>query len=247
MAASFTFFASYYEALQYLSDEYCGQMFKAICEYALKGNEPILSDPILKGYWTLIRPTLDRSIMRSEAGRRGGKSGAGISRNNGNSNASKSIASTEQPVNETIEDKEKERIVGEGLGEDKEKESKRKKSSGRFLPPTIEEVHAYCSERGNGIDARHFVDFYTARGWKYGNTQIKDWRACVRTWEQRNGFNPKCKQQAQVKLGAGEYIDNEGNRRYSDNLPPVPMSAPQRPSKDYVWSKETNSWIPAGL
>lgn len=56
----------------------------------------------------------------------------------------------------------------------------------RFVPPTLEEVLKYCEERGNGIDAERFVDFYTANGWKQGaGKPIKDWRAAVRTWERR--------------------------------------------------------------
>lgn len=61
------FFASYYEALQYLSDEQLGVMMRVICEFAINGNEPDLSDPILKGYWVLIRPTLELSVIRSAA------------------------------------------------------------------------------------------------------------------------------------------------------------------------------------
>lgn len=53
----------------------------------------------------------------------------------------------------------------------------------RFKPPTVEEVAAYCLERGNHVDAQRFVDYYTANGWMRGKTKIKDWRACVRTWE----------------------------------------------------------------
>lgn len=61
----------------------------------------------------------------------------------------------------------------------------------RFTPPTIEEVRAYCQERGSGIDADSFVDYYQARGWKLGKGQImKDWRAAVRTWERREKKNP---------------------------------------------------------
>lgn len=57
----------------------------------------------------------------------------------------------------------------------------------RFTPPTVEEVKAYCRERNNNIDPEYFVDFYTARGWVLSNgKQIKDWRACVRTWEKRD-------------------------------------------------------------
>lgn len=56
---------------------------------------------------------------------------------------------------------------------------------GRFTPPKVSEVAAYCRERGNGIDAQSFVDFYTANGWVQGKGRkpVRDWMACVRTWE----------------------------------------------------------------
>lgn len=53
----------------------------------------------------------------------------------------------------------------------------------KFIPPGIEEVAAYCSERGNGIDPQAFVDFYAARDWRSGKSKIMDWKACIRTWE----------------------------------------------------------------
>lgn len=56
---------------------------------------------------------------------------------------------------------------------------------GRFTPPTVSEVKAYCVERKNSIDPQVFVDFYEANGWMRGKSKIKDWKACVRTWEQR--------------------------------------------------------------
>lgn len=54
-----------------------------------------------------------------------------------------------------------------------------------FEPPTVEEVKAYCEERGNGIKADSFVDYYEARGWKLSNgCSVKDWKALVRRWEE---------------------------------------------------------------
>ena len=54
----------------------------------------------------------------------------------------------------------------------------------RFKEPTLEEVSDYCrKERNNTIDAQNFIDFYTSKGWKVGNTKMKDWQASVRTWE----------------------------------------------------------------
>lgn len=53
-----------------------------------------------------------------------------------------------------------------------------------FIPPTVDEVRAYCQERGNTINAEQFVDYYEARGWELKPGQkMKDWRASVRTWE----------------------------------------------------------------
>ena len=64
------------------------------------------------------------------------------------------------------------------------------KKVARFVPPTVEEVQAYCRERGNEVDAHRFCDFYTANGWCQGRGKpIKDWRAAVRTWERDGNCN----------------------------------------------------------
>ena len=56
----------------------------------------------------------------------------------------------------------------------------------RFTPPSLEEVSAYCKERDNHIDPAHFIDYYAARGWELKPGQkVRDWKACIRTWEQR--------------------------------------------------------------
>ena len=73
---------------------------------------------------------------------------------------------------------------------DKDKDTEKEKRKGspqkRFTPPSLEEVQAYCSERGNGIDAQAFIDFYASKGWLVGKTKMTDWKAAVRTWESRN-------------------------------------------------------------
>lgn len=55
--------------------------------------------------------------------------------------------------------------------------------SERFKPPTVEEVHEYCCERMNNVNAEAFVDFYASKGWMVGKNKMKDWKAAVRTWE----------------------------------------------------------------
>ena len=59
------------------------------------------------------------------------------------------------------------------------------KKEGRFAPPSLEEVSNYCKELKNGIDASQWIDFYTSKGWFIGKNKMKDWKAAVRTWENR--------------------------------------------------------------
>lgn len=74
-------------------------------------------------------------------------------------------------------------LVKDSLGEENRAD---KPPRTRFSPPSIDEVIAYCLERGNTVDAEQFVNFYSANGWKQGKGKpIVDWRAAVRTWERR--------------------------------------------------------------
>ena len=61
--------------------------------------------------------------------------------------------------------------------------------SERFKKPTLEEVKAYCQERNNSVAPQAFYDFYESKGWRVGNQSMKDWKACVRTWERRKQPN----------------------------------------------------------
>jgi len=60
-------------------------------------------------------------------------------------------------------------------------------NKGRFKKPTVNDVNDYCKERNNNIDAETFYDFYESKDWKIGKSKMKDWKACVRTWEKRQG------------------------------------------------------------
>ncbi len=59
----------------------------------------------------------------------------------------------------------------------------------RFKKPTLEEVKEYCKERNNEINAESFIDFYESKNWMIGKNKMKDWKACIRTWENRNRKN----------------------------------------------------------
>lgn len=80
----------------------------------------------------------------------------------------------------------------------------------RFIPPTIDEVKAYCIERGNTVDAERFIDYYTANGWQIGKNKMRDWKAAVRTWE-RNGI-------ADTKPKSGGMSANIREEDYKTNI-----------------------------
>ena len=87
---------------------------------------------------------------------------------------------------------------------------RKRKAVRRFVIPTVEEVQAYCAERGNGLDARQFVDFYESKGWMVGRNPMKDWKAAVRTWEQRDDFRAARQPSRQQRpTQADIYAENE--------------------------------------
>ena len=72
------------------------------------------------------------------------------------------------------------------LDKTRKEEKARAPSSRRFTPPSVDEVAAYCRERGNAVDAQRFVDFYASKGWKVGSSGMRDWHAAVRNWERQD-------------------------------------------------------------
>jgi len=59
-------------------------------------------------------------------------------------------------------------------------------NKGSFLKPKIFDIKGYCIERKNNVDFETFYDFYESKDWLIGKNKMKDWKACVRTWEKRN-------------------------------------------------------------
>ena len=107
-------------------------------------------------------------------------------------NGSDSVSDTD---NDILLEKETKEIPPKNLIEDdlvnpeteQRKKVAQKKES--FKPPDPIDVQDYCDERQNGINGQYFCDFYASKGWKVGNQKMIDWKAAVRTWEQKNKIN----------------------------------------------------------
>lgn len=91
------------------------------------------------------------------------------------------------------------------LGKGSIDKDNREGKSRAFTPPSLIEVTDYCRERNNTVDPQRFIDFYESKGWFVGKNKMKDWKAAVRTWEQRDKNTPKPKQDCMQR----EYSDSD--------------------------------------
>lgn len=181
----FTFYASFFDAVSRIKKKADrADAYDAICAYALREEDPDFSkmSDAAQIAFLLIKPNLDSSRRKAKSGKDGGSKKA-----NGKQNVSKQEANCKQEERESEKEKEKEK---EGEIEN-ECYPPTPLSGGakakRFIPPTVDEVAAYCQERGNGLDPETFVDFYASKGWMVGKNPMKDWKAAVRTWERSEG------------------------------------------------------------
>ena len=85
-------------------------------------------------------------------------------------------------------------------GNNKKEEPKGSKK--KFIPPTVDDVRAYCQERNNKVDPQKFVDFYSCKGWMVGKNHMKDWKAAVRTWEKSSSQSKEA--QAEKRFDANK-------------------------------------------
>ena len=165
MRESFVFHEDY---ICDLPEAYKLEFMRYTVEYGLYGQKPKIADGTLEmALWAKIARRIDAEAERYQA----------ISAKRREA-ANKRYAKATPPVAKNANADFAEEPKAEPA-----KEEPAKRAS--FEKPTVEEIAEYCSERKNGIDPQAFFDFYESKGWKVGAVKMKDWRASVRTWEQR--------------------------------------------------------------
>lgn len=204
MRDSIVFYRSFYEAIKEIPLEEQGIVYNAIYGYALDGVEPELTGTA-KAIFLLVKPQIDANNNRYENGRKGaeyGKKGGRPKTENPeetpNITPNKPQENPKETPNENVN-------VNDNVNDLKEN-TKRKV----FAKPTVEEVKAYCVERKNNVDANKFIDFYESKGWLIGKNPMKDWKACVRTWEKTSNNSPPKASNAYINTSQSEYDDLSG-------------------------------------
>ena len=202
-----------FHQLGVLTSDNVASLFYAMSSLALDGEEAELA-PIEDAVFTQLRPQIEANREKAAKARQGGRPEAqvsieelnakyaelgnwdavasfyGLSRQSvynirargvkQNVNVKKPNDNENGNVNENVESTRSpcEREAAEPPSLQTSKKSP-------FIPPTVEEVAAYCRERRNSIDAAAFVAFYSSKGWVVGKAKMKDWRQAVITWERR--------------------------------------------------------------
>lgn len=198
MKNSFVLYTDYIDQVELLNDQQAGQLFRAILNYAAGEDLPDL-DGMTTMAFSFIRGRLDRDAAEYqktvEARRRAGQMG-GRPRKSHNQGDQEEMAKAEDNFEnqekakkangffeKQTEAKKPDNVLVPDNDIDKKKDTiVSKEKTSRFLPPTLEEVKVYCQEKGYGIDAERFVDFYSSKGWYVGKNKMKDWKAAVRNW-----------------------------------------------------------------
>lgn len=216
-----------------LSDSQAGVLIKALFRYCATGEQLQTDDGKLEMAFSFMTAQIDRDSAkwektcerRAEAGKKGGrpKKQKDIVEDNGinsfhdedaeskKSNWFPEKAKKADNDNVNDSDNENESDINT-YGADKPRSRPRGKQ--KFVPPTVEEVRDYCTERKNNIDPAYFVDFYTANGWVQGKGKpIRDWQAAVRNWESRQ---PRPPEQRKGDSPAISSIDMDTVRRMMD-------------------------------
>ena len=198
------------ELLEPFNREEKGELLEAMMAYTFDDVEIVL-ETNAKYVWPVFRQMIDQSKrafeVKSNAGKRKGNQTVSdsdqsesdaikadqtpserIKRHQAESDSDQS--ESDGPINQESRIKNQELGIKNHREKGDEAPPTPQKAPRRFTPPSVEEVAAYCRERGNSVSPQRFVDFYAAKGWRVGSAAMKDWRAAVRTWEDRGEHPP---------------------------------------------------------
>ena len=187
----FNAYHSYLKSIEPLNDAERGRLFTALLEYSMTGEVPDV-----RGNERFIFPTMKEQIDRDKQKYDAKcKKQAEKAKKRWDADACHGMPEHAEGCQAMPNDADDAKEKAKEKTKEKTKEKAKEKDNNpqtplkgaRFTPPTVDEVAAYCFERANGIDAQHFVDYYAQQQWKLSNgNKMADWKAAVRTWENRD-------------------------------------------------------------
>lgn len=215
----FTFYESFYKAAKRIKDPSArAEVYDAICEYALYGNEPdidALSEMAAIAF-ELIKPNLDASRKKAESGKLGG---------------------TKKQSESTFEAKRKQNEASEKQEQTESKKENKKEKEG--------ENKIEIENKKKSYDADGFAAFWAAYPKKAGKAAaLKAWNKLapdVVLQEQMGKALEVQKQSQQWRKDGGQYIPMPATwlngRRWEDEAPQA-QSQESQFDRMMAWAKE---------
>lgn len=212
MESKFTWFPKLTATVAKVPEEQRHVLLWALVEYGTYGIEPALEYP-LDAIFESLREDIDNSKRSIQGGQKGGrntpKAGCGTHEPPLRKDATPPVQVSNPPC--TDDEKTSRGVDKESKGgyenlqpkpiqtipnhTNKKREAP---TSPRFVPPTVDEVRAYCRSKGYNLDAEAFVAFYESKGWVVGKSRMKSWKAACTTWAKRRQADSAPKEVATV-------------------------------------------------
>lgn len=187
MAEAFTVFEKFGDVCAELEESDRKELIYAINMYGMFGEEVELPY-MLKALFISLKEDIDNSKAMRARGSKGG-------RPKGKPRVSEiekpEVCERDEPTVCESEEQEVSDITGKSESQTNPiqtnpNHTKPKKERARFTPPTVDEVRAYCEEKGyTDVDPVRFVAFYESVGWVVGKARkpMRSWQAAVTsTW-----------------------------------------------------------------
>ena len=205
--SSFVMHNEYMEIIEMLPDAEKGRLLMALMIYSQDGTEPDDLETATMMAFVIIRKRIDYDSLKYDGvcernqknGKRGGRPKASgdapeeekprETQNNPDcffKNPEKPKKPDTDTDNDTDNDTDTEYIKRESKERDGASATLTRAPAKRFVKPSVDQVRAYCAEKGYPVDAQRFFDYYESNGWMVGKNHMKDWQAAVRNWNQRD-------------------------------------------------------------
>ena len=181
-------YSRYLQTLAPFTDAERGRIMTAMLTYSTTGEMPIF-----EGNERYIWPTIQAQIDRDASAY---QEKCAKNRANGAKGGRPPKNQTDSEKTEQFSEKPKKAKTNTKTNTNRntksnEMEADKPPTRNRFIPPTVDQVEAYCTEKGYTVDSNRFVDYYTSNGWKVGKNPMRDWKASVRTWNRKEQPNEK--------------------------------------------------------
>lgn len=191
----FPMFFRYRESFTGLTDEQVGRIIRAAIDYAVDGKTPRLS-PVEAMAFQFIRGDIDRSMQayeeRCEKNRQNvqkrWESEDGPADTDEYERIQTNTNDTKQSNNQTSN--QSNNIPSGGVPRARTRGGRNSGRSGQAadgngaVPPTMDEINAYCDEAGLiHMDRVRFLKHYAVAGWTRGGQPIRDWKTLAQIWD----------------------------------------------------------------